>query len=547
MKSLSVLAGLILAFANVLVAQTAGDGAQPRSTPASHPTPAASQFQLDSVTEAAVHLRNGLKVDYRAVAGTLVVGSNATQDANIDIGTVTRIERGGALSPKGGEEEPFAGMFYTAYFAKGADADSRPLVFIYNGGPGSASMYLHMASVGPVRVLIEDTQHQAGGPYRIAPNPDSLLDVADLVFIDAPGTGYSRVSGKDGGKAFYGVDQDADAFDRFIRRFLTKYGRWASPRFLFGESYGTTRDAVLSARLQKSGVDLNGIVLLSQLLSFNNMADNVDSNWGTENGAFLILPSFAATAWYHSKIASHPTDLQAWLHEVEGFAVGQYAAALLRGSDLSLRERDLIAAKLESYTGVSQNIWLKANLRLTTGQFAQALQGASGLTTGRSDSRYQGPVMDPMASEANLDPSSSAIQPTILAAMNMYAHRTLQYGEGMTCRPSAGGPDFDWDTKHVDPFGNTLFTPFLNVSADLGFTMTQNPKMHVLLMGGYFDLVTGYFGAIYEMKHLPIERSLQENITYHFFQSGHMIYVNDQALREMHDCMADFIRAAVHS
>ena len=203
-------------------------------------------------------------------------------------------------------------------------------------------MYLRMASMGPVRVVLPDVEHPVGGPYKMVSNQYSLLDAADIVFIDAPGTGYSRVMGQNAFKSFYGIDEDAAAFDRFIRRFLTKYDRWTSPKFLFGESYGTTRDAVLSADLQQHGVDLNGVVFLSQILSFDNSADGSDGNPGTENGFYLALPSFAATAWYHHKVANQPAQLEPWIHEVEQFSLGEYASALLQGADLDRRRRLLL-------------------------------------------------------------------------------------------------------------------------------------------------------------------------------------------------------------
>ena len=200
-------------------------------------------------------------------------------------------------------------------------------------------MYLRMTSLGPVRVQLPDLQHPVGGPYKVAPNPQTLLDATDLVFIDAPGTGYSRVEGKDAAKSFYGVDQDAAAFDRFIRRFLSKYDRWTSPRFLFGESYGTTRDAVLGAKLQQHGVDLNGIVFLSQILSFSDSADGSDSDPVTKKASFSPSPSFAATAWYHHKVPNQPAQLEPWLHEVEQFSTGEYATALTEGADLDPRQK----------------------------------------------------------------------------------------------------------------------------------------------------------------------------------------------------------------
>jgi carboxypeptidase C (cathepsin A) len=494
----------------------------------------------DGVSEGSVTV-GGKSIAYKAVAGLLRVGGNDVTDATIALDG-TMAPDSGMDAPKPGDEPATSTMFYTAYFAKGENMGTRPIVFIYNGGPGSATMYLRMSSFGPVRVVLPDLGHPAGGPYKIVPNEDSLLDAADLVFIDAPGTGYSRVMGKDGGKSFYGIDQDAGAFQRFIRRFLTKYDRWSSPRFLFGESYGTTRDAVLAAALQRHGVDLNGVVFLSQILSFDDSADGSDGNPGTENGFFLALPSFAATAWYHHKVPNQPAELLPWLHEVEQFSLGEYASALLQGADLDAAKKAAVAAKLESYTGIPAALWIKANLRLTGGQFAKNLLDGSDENTGRLDSRWKGPSMNPMDSEAGSDPFSESIESAIEAAMNTYAHDTLNFGKEMTYEPSARMGAFHWDMTVKGQGGGWSGTSS-NVMSEIAYTMKVNPHMHILLMGGYFDLGTLYFGATYEMKHLPMPESLQKNIDYKFFQTGHMVYVNPEARAALHQRTAEFIRA----
>jgi carboxypeptidase C (cathepsin A) len=495
---------------------------------------------LDANSEGTVTV-GGKSIAYKTVAGLLRVGATDPQDATLSLDGTT-LPDSGVEPAKPGEEPATATMFYTAYFAKGENAGTRPIVFIYNGGPGSATMYLRMSSFGPVRVVLPDLGHPAGGPYKIVPNEDSLLDTADLVFIDAPGTGYGRVTGKDANKAFYGIDQDAGAFQRFIRRFLTKYDRWSSPRFLFGESYGTTRDAVLAAALQRHGVDLNGVVFLSQILSFDDSADGSDGNPGTDNGFFLALPSFAATAWYHHKVPSQPAELQPWLHEVEQYALGDYASALLQGADLDPAKKAAVAAKLESYTGIPAALWIKANLRLTGGEFAQDLLGSSDETTGRLDSRWQGPTINPLHSESDSDPFSESIESAIEAAMNTYAHDTLNFGRDMTYEPSARMGGWNWDMT-VKAQGGGWSGTSSNVEGELAYTLKVNPNMHVLLMGGYFDLGTLYFGATYEMKHLPIPAALQKNIDYKFFPTGHMVYVNPEARAALHQRTAEFIRA----
>ena len=507
------------------------------SEPEKKPTPPPA----DSNTEGTVTV-GGKDIAYRAVAGILTVGASDTQDATLGLDGKLLPDAGIDLAPKPEDQPATARIFYTAYFAKGATPGTRPITFLYNGGPGSATMYLHMGSFGPRRVVTTDTQHNFGGPYNIIPNQYSLLDASDLVFIDAPGTGFSRVLGKDAMKAFYGVDQDAHAFDRFIRRFLSKYNRWTSPKYIFGESYGTPRSAVLSNLLSEQ-VDLNGVILLSQILSFDNSADGADANPGTEQGYFLALPSFAATAFYHHLVPSKPAALEPFLREVEAYSLGDYASALLQGSDLEAARKQAVAEKLFSYTGIPAAIWIKANLCLTGGEFSKYLQDNAGITTGRLDSRYEGPATDPLGRDAEYDPFTQSIGSAYSAAINDYARTQLHFGDQMTYKPSAREQGFDWDMKHNVP-GSGFSGTSVNTMSDLALTMKHNPKMKVLLMGGYFDLGTLYFGATYEMKHLPMPAALQQNINYKFFPTGHMVYVNEDALRGLHDTVAAFIHAS---
>ncbi len=501
----------------------------------------------DSVTEATVTTAGGRSIAYTAVAGLLPVGATDTQDATLALDGKYLPDAPMEIPAKPEDRPATADMFYTAYFAKGTDPGTRPIVFFFNGGPGSATMYLRMTSLGPVRVDLPDLQHPVGGPYKVLPNPYTLLDAADLIFIDAPGTGYSRVHGKDAAKAFYGVDEDAAAFDRFIRRFMTKFNRWNSPRFLFGESYGTTRDAVLGAKLQEHGVDLNGIVFLSQILSFSDSADGSDADPGNEKGFFLAFPSFAASAWYHHKVPNQPAQLEPWLHEVEQFSTGDYASALTQGADLDTARKQAVATRLESYTGVPSALWIKANLRLSGGEFAKYLQDPAEITTGRLDSRYEGPTLDPLAARSEYDPFTESVESSIEAAMNSYAHETLHFGRDMTYKAHLddSAPGSRWNMHHSAPNRRDGWETFTNVMPDLAYTLTANPRMHVLLMGGYFDLGTLYYGAVYEMKHLPVVPSLQRNIEYTFFPTGHMVYVNEGALHELHDRTATFVREGV--
>jgi carboxypeptidase C (cathepsin A) len=499
----------------------------------------------DSTTEGAVTV-GGQAIAYKAVAGTLTVGSTDAHDKTLDFEGRLLSDSGQKPPDKDKPEEAqaTARMFYVAYFKKDAGAEQRPVTFLYNGGPGSATMWLHMGAFGPRRVATPDTEHQEGAPYRIVNNDSSLLDVSDLVFIDAPGTGFSRIFGKDKEKAFWGVDQDAHAFDRFIRRFLTKYDRWNSPKYLLGESYGTPRSAVLSAVLEN--VDLNGIVLLSQILSFDNVSDGAKTDPGSDQGVALALPTYAATAYYHKKLPSQPAALEPFLAEVEQYALGDYMSALLQGSDLGVARKQAVAEKLHGYTGLPVALLLKANLRISGGMFEKDLQLDDDTTTGRLDSRYKGPDLDPMSKEAEYDPQSNAISSAYTAAINSYVRKDLKYGEQQTYVPGAyAEPGFTWDFKHQIPNGppaDQQFGGATNVMPDLAFSMKSNPKMKVMLAGGYYDLATPFFEGMYEMHHLPIPDKLQANISYHYYQSGHMVYVNESVLKQFHADVAAFIK-----
>jgi carboxypeptidase C (cathepsin A) len=486
----------------------------------------------DSTTQGSVSV-GGRAISYQAVAGTIVVG--ATNAADSALGTVTLSDKD---SP---EAAPTARIFYVAYFKKDAPPDSRPVTFIYNGGPGSSSMWLHMGAFGPKRIITADDQHTSPAPYQLVDNAYSLLDVSDLVFIDAPGTGFGRIFGKEKEKAFWAVDPDAHAFARFINRFLSKYQRWNSPKYLFGESYGTTRSAVVAGILEtESHIDLNGVILLSQILNFDDSADAPQFNPGIDVPYQLALPTFAATAWYHKRLPTQPAALEPFLAEVEHFALTDYAAALAQGSELPEANRQAIAEKLHEYTGLPVAYILKADLRVNVGQFNHNLQGSEDLTTGRLDSRFSGPTIDPLAEEAAYDPQAASIASAYVAAFNDYSRNQLKFGEGLTYLPEEDAVNAAWEMKHKAPgTGEESFG--VNVMPDLAIAMKFNPRLKVMLNGGYFDLATPFFSAKYEMDHLTIPANLRQNIEYSWYNSGHMVYVHEDSLKELHEKVAAFI------
>ena len=498
-------------------------------------------FQPESSKSNGTVTAAGTKLEYDAIAGTLVVHPKDWDDA-----PETRLEPREKETHKeeGGNPDAEASMFFVAYFKHGADPDRRPITFLYNGGPGSATVWLHMGAFGPRRVITSDESHTPAAPYKVVNNDSSLLDASDLVFVDAPGTGFSRIAGKDKEKAFYGVDQDAHAFAEFITAFLSKYGRWNSPKYLFGESYGTPRSAVVVNLLETEySVDFNGVIMLSQILSFDLSDDAPQINPGIDLPYQLALPTYAASAWYHHKLPPPYSglELKTLLKEVETYAMTDYAQALALGATLSDGQRNATAAKLHEYTGLPVDYILKADLRINGGEFEKNLQDDSNTTTGRLDTRFSGPTMDPLSKEADYDPQSAAISSAYVSALNDYVRGKLHYGMDMTYKASISLWK-TWDYLHQPP-GETQPVPqATNTMPDLASAMKYNPQLRILLTGGYFDLATPYFEGIYEMNHLQIPARLRDNISYRYYQSGHMVYAHQESLKALHDDVADFIK-----
>jgi carboxypeptidase C (cathepsin A) len=499
--------------------------------------PAEKPAAAEVTTQGSVDV-GGQHILYNAIAGTITVGATNVQDAQL--GPDGKPEPGSQLAlnePKEAKDAPpTARMSFFAYFKQNANAENRPITFFYNGGPGSSTVWLHMGSLGPKHVVTSGDEHLPAAPYKMVDNANSLLDVSDLVFVDMPGTGFGRLMGKDPEKAFWGVDEDANAFARFIGRFITRFNRWNSPKYLFGESYGTTRSAVLADILENDkSIDLNGVILLSQIFNFTTDIDFPQGNPGVDLPYALGLPTYAATAWYHKKLPQQPAELEPFLKQVEEFAMGAYSHALAQGTDISAEEKQATAEKLHEYTGLPTAYIVKANLRVNGGEFEKSLQDDQDLTTGRLDTRFSGPTLDPLSQFAEYDPQSSAISSAYVSLFNQYVRTDLKYGEGQTYLPEAQFGGNEWDMKHR---GNPID---LNVAVDLAEAMKTNPRLKVMVNGGYYDLATPFFAAQYEEKHLPIPQSLAKNIEFDWYESGHMVYVNDASLKQLHDRVAAFI------
>ena len=484
----------------------------------------------------------GQHIAYTAIAGTLTVGATDMDDAQL--GPDGKPQPGSQLAlnePKEPKDAaPVARMSYFAYFKKDAKAEDRPITFFYNGGPGSSTVWLHMGSLGPKHVVTDTDQHLPAAPYKLIDNPYTLLDTSDVVFIDMPGTGFGRLIGKDPEKAFWGIDEDGNAFARFIARFITKYNRWNSPKFIFGESYGTTRSAVLVDILENShSLDINGVILLSQIFNFTTDIDGPQGNPGVDLPYVLGLPTYAATAWYHKKLPTQPAALEPFLKDVEAFATGPYSHALAQGTDITAEEKQSVAEKLHEYIGLPVKYLLRANLRVNGGEFEKALQEDEDLTTGRLDTRFSGPNMNSLSESADYDPQSSAISSAYVSLFNDYVRKDLKYGDGQTYLPMALFGSAQWDFKHA---GNPVA---VNVANDLAEAMKTNPRLRVMVNGGYYDLATPFFAAEYEEKHLPIPQSLAKNIEYDWYESGHMVYVRDESLKQLHDRVSAFIKSTL--
>lgn len=433
--------------------------------------------------------------------------------------------------------KPYHSIFYVAYTEDGADANTRPVTFLYNGGPGSATIWLEMGSVGPMRVLTDSPDATHNAPFKIVPNEYSLLDKTDLVFIDAPGTGFSHPVGKGTVKDVAGVDQDLTAFTKFIVRYLTVNHRWNSPKFLFGESYGTTRSAGLSATLNSAGVQLNGIVLLSSILNYNAHAAGLD------NGYITDFPSFAAIAWYHNKVPNKPADVMAFIRQAQEFAHGPYAEALWAGNALSQADTDKIADQMSRFIGLSPQYIKEANLRISASRFRKELLRDENKILGRYDARFEAPDAEAAGDTAPYDPSDTGISGAYIAAFHSYLQNDLKVTDTETYNNSGPGLNQNWDWDHrpagaFGPFGRGQRMPY--VAGDLGDTMRKNPHLRVFSANGIYDLATPFTATEWELSHMGTDNKMRGNITFGYYPAGHMVYLNVEALKSFRQDLGRF-------
>lgn len=474
----------------------------------------ASTKEESSVTEHSIRI-GGQNIPYKATAST----------------TLLKNDKG----------EP-TGLIYSVAYTRSdvKDLSTRPVSFLYNGGPGSATMWLHMGAFGPRRVWTVDGSFTPPAPYKLVDNGESLLDKTDLVFIDAMGTGYSHAVCKAQNKDFYGIDEDVEAFGQFIVTYLSRNDRWNSPKFLIGESYGTFRSAALGNYLQQHDtVHLNGIVLISSVLDLSTITFPT----GDDRSFIYYLPSYAAVAWYHKVLKDRPADLPAFIEEARQYAQGEYASALFKGAKLGADEKAAVAKKLSSFTGLSEDYLMKADLRVTLGQFMAELQRSRGLTTGRIDARFSGYTADLLEEFSQGDPEGPAVGGAYTALINQYNHDELKFGKDEVYHnTSGGGGGWNWTRKTRGQRG--FFPSGPNVQGDLANAMITNPKLLVQVENGYFDMATPFFATEFTMEHLGLPAALQKNVTLDYYDAGHMMYLHDADRVSLHNHIASLIDRA---
>jgi len=441
---------------------------------------------------------------------------------------------------KNDKDEVIGRMFYVGYTAEEADVSARPVTFVFNGGPGSSTIWLHMGSFGPMRVETSEAA-STPSPYKIVENSETLLDRTDLVFIDAMGTGFSRILGKGQPKDFYGTDPDVDAFAQFIERYLSANNRWNSPKFLLGESYGTTRAAALLNALQSRGTSFNGAIMVSSYLNawddFNGPAFSSDLPYE------LYLPTMAATAWYHKRLDPKPADLALFLAEVRQFALGEYAHALAQGSHLPATEASAVVAKIQRYTAMPEALIRNANFRVSPDRFEKELLRGQRRTVGRLDARFTGIDRDAAGESPDYDAADAAIAGAFVAAFNAYVRGDLRWDTTDLYRPT-NYPEVgrEWDDRHRAG-GNRSAMP--DVAEDLRVAMSKNPRLRIFSANGYFDFATPFFETEYTLAHMGLDPSLDRNISFGYYQSGHMIYLNGASRKQMRADLVKFYDAAL--
>jgi carboxypeptidase C (cathepsin A) len=509
MKSIASVCAIAVVTMMGLGASMSAQQASQESNPAASELPSKETW---SVTDHTIAI-GGQTIPYQASAGT----------------TLLKNDKG----------DP-TGLLYSVAYTRSdvKDPSTRPVAFLYNGGPGSATMWLHMGAFGPKRAWTVNGQFTPPAPYKLVDNTESLLDKTDLVFIDAMGTGYSRPAGKAQEKDFDGIDEDGAAFAQFITTYLSRHDRWNSPKFLIGESYGTFRSAVVSNILEnRYNVHLNGIVLISSVLDLST----ITFGDGDDRCFEYYLPSYAAVAWYFKAVKDRPATVEAFIQQARQYAAGDYASALFKGDTLGAAEKAAVAQKLSAFTGLSEEYLMRANLRVNLAQFNAELMRSRGLTAGRIDARFAGYTYDLLTENAEYDPEGPAVGGAFTALVNMYTHDELKYGQDLEYRNTKLAEGWNWHRQGQEGGG---FPSAPNVQGDLAQAMVGNPHMLVEVENGYYDMATPFFETEFTMSHLGLPADLQKNIALKYYDAGHMMYLQDADRVKLHNNVAAFIDRA---
>lgn len=465
-------------------------------------------------------------------------------ESNISVtidGKVTNLEtKAGTMELRDENNEPIALVGFTAYFKENGGND-RPIIFAYNGGPGSSSYWLHMGIMGPRRIVVDDPNYNQAAPYEVVNNEFSILDVADVVMLDPVGTGLSVPIGKATGKDFWGVDQDIRSVSLFIMQFLKAHDRLNSPKYILGESYGTFRNAGVMNYLLKAGYALNGVVMVSAVFDLRTLffAPNEDLSY------IVYLPTMAATAWYHDQIPTKPESLEVFVDQVRDFTENSYAPALFKGNRISPQEKSAIAQELESLTGVEAAIWERADLKLQAGEFFQELLRDEQNTVGRLDSRYKGINLDPLSMDSFTDPQSDAISPAYTMGFLDYFHGQLGVSKEWNYATSAYSKEgFKWDWKHE---GNNFWGADAAVTTlpDMTEVLSRDPNVKVLIMNGYYDLATVFYGVEHSISHIDLPQSALDRIIMTYYEAGHMMYTDLPSAQKFRDDLKEFIESTL--
>ncbi len=463
-----------------------------------------------SVTQHRITAAGGKPIDYTATAGTLIIRDD--------------------------EDKPIASIGYVAYTRRDAKAGSRPITFAFNGGPGSSSLWLHMGVLGPRRVVVADPQPTPAAPYRTVDNEFGLLDKSDLVLIDPVGTGISHAVCDHKDDEFWGVDPDIDSVSRFIAQYVSDNERWTSPKYLLGESYGTTRGAgIINYLRNRRALAFNGLILIS-------VATDVEAIFaefaGNDRPYAVYLPAYAAVAWYHHLIPNQPAALEPFLNEVRAYAAGPFATALLKGDALGAAELESVAQQLHEYTGLSVEYLKAANLRVSENAFTHELLKSRRETVGRLDGRFVGPTWDPLEKQADYDPVFTAIGAAYASTFLDYYHGELKFGQGATYRTTNFAIGEKWHWQHRTAHGEQ---PVVNTGVDLAEALIKDANFKVLVLNGYYDLATPFSATEYVINHLGVPPAVGARVSLKYYEAGHMMYVNPQSIAKMKRDLDAFI------